>query len=55
KICHSYREANKAADFLAGIDLRFSIGCYSIPSSDANLGYFIRYDYLGVNESRSND
>ncbi|CAN1193376.1 Putative ribonuclease H protein At1g65750 [Linum perenne] len=49
---HVYREGNHAADFLAGIEFSFPIGCYRIPPSDVNLGYYLRYDCISISEPR---
>ncbi|CAN1186113.1 Putative ribonuclease H protein At1g65750 [Linum perenne] len=52
-IQHTYREGNKAADYLASIGYGYPIGSHTVLSSDCNLGHFLRYDILGITESRS--
>ncbi|CAN1726047.1 hypothetical protein LINPERHAP1_LOCUS337 [Linum perenne] len=52
-IIHVYREGNHAVDFLAGIGFLHPIRCYMIPTSNASLGYFLRYDCSGITETRS--
>ncbi|CAN1141919.1 Putative ribonuclease H protein At1g65750 [Linum perenne] len=51
-IAHIYREGNKAADYLASIGHNLPLGTQSIPVSDCNLGYFLRYDCMGISEPR---
>ncbi|CAN1152850.1 Putative ribonuclease H protein At1g65750 [Linum perenne] len=50
---HTYREANGAADFLATLGHNFAIGVHIIPTSDCNLGYFLRKDCMRIAELRS--
>ncbi|CAN1142230.1 Putative ribonuclease H protein At1g65750 [Linum perenne] len=50
---HIYREANGAADFLATLGHHFAIGVHIIPTSDCNLGYFLRKDCMRIAELRS--
>ncbi|CAN1181551.1 Putative ribonuclease H protein At1g65750 [Linum perenne] len=52
EIRHVYREANKAADFLASQGHMFPFGIHIFPLSDCNLGHILRYDCLGVSEPR---
>ncbi|CAN1177272.1 Putative ribonuclease H protein At1g65750 [Linum perenne] len=52
-IKHTYREGNRAADYLAGIGYGYPYGSHSISIFDCNLGYFLRYDLLGIAEQRS--
>ncbi|CAN1127862.1 Putative ribonuclease H protein At1g65750 [Linum perenne] len=49
---HVYREANKAADFLASHGSQFPFGIHLFPLSDCNLGHILRYDCLGISEPR---
>ncbi|CAN1127864.1 Putative ribonuclease H protein At1g65750 [Linum perenne] len=51
-IKHVYREANKAADFLASHGSQFPFGIHLFPLSDCNLGHILRYDCLGISEPR---
>ncbi|CAN1123096.1 Putative ribonuclease H protein At1g65750, partial [Linum perenne] len=51
-IAHIYKEGNKAADYLASIGHNLPLGTQSIPVSDCNLGYFLRYDCMGISEPR---
>ncbi|CAN1830976.1 Putative ribonuclease H protein At1g65750 [Linum perenne] len=53
QIKHTYREGNHAADFLASIGYDYPFGSHTISISDCNLGYFIRYDCMGISETRS--
>ncbi|CAN1133397.1 Putative ribonuclease H protein At1g65750, partial [Linum perenne] len=52
EIHHVYREANKAADFLASQGHRFPFGTHLFPLSECNLGHILRYDCLGISEPR---
>ncbi|CAN1121936.1 Putative ribonuclease H protein At1g65750 [Linum perenne] len=52
-IRHTYREGNKAADFLASMGYGYPFGSHNFPTSDCNLGYFLRYDCAGIAEQRS--
>ncbi|CAN1179214.1 Putative ribonuclease H protein At1g65750 [Linum perenne] len=45
---HVYREANKAADFLANSGHDFPLGTHPFPIFDCNLSYFLRHDVLGI-------
>ncbi|CAN1789672.1 Putative ribonuclease H protein At1g65750 [Linum perenne] len=47
-----FREANKAADFLASQGYEFPFGTHLFPLSNCNLGHILRYDCLGVSEPR---
>ncbi|CAN1269963.1 hypothetical protein LINPERPRIM_LOCUS13774, partial [Linum perenne] len=49
-ISHTYREGNKATDFIADLGHSKVFGLHIIASSDANLGFFLRYDCMGVFE-----
>ncbi|CAN1775820.1 Putative ribonuclease H protein At1g65750 [Linum perenne] len=51
-IRHIYREANKAADFLASQGYDFPFGIHFFPLSDCNFGHILQYDCLGVSEPR---
>ncbi|CAN1172803.1 Putative ribonuclease H protein At1g65750, partial [Linum perenne] len=52
KFTHTYREANQAVDYLAGIDHGLPLSTHSIPISDCNLVYFLRHDCMGISEPR---
>ncbi|CAN1126370.1 Putative ribonuclease H protein At1g65750 [Linum perenne] len=47
-----FREANKAADFLASLGYNFPFGIHLFPLSDCNLGHIVRYDCLNISEPR---
>ncbi|CAN1162506.1 Putative ribonuclease H protein At1g65750 [Linum perenne] len=49
---HVYREANKAADYLANLGHSLDRGCHSVPLTDCNLAYFIRHDCMGISNPR---
>ncbi|CAN1125267.1 Putative ribonuclease H protein At1g65750 [Linum perenne] len=49
---HVYREANKAADYLANLGHSLDRGCHSVPLIDCNLAYFIRHDCMGISNPR---
>ncbi|CAN1195923.1 Putative ribonuclease H protein At1g65750 [Linum perenne] len=53
RVKHVYREANHAADHLAGSGFAFPLGIHSISPTDTNLVYFLRYDCFGISETRS--
>ncbi|CAN1132850.1 Putative ribonuclease H protein At1g65750, partial [Linum perenne] len=50
---HTYREGNKAADYLAGIGHKFPLGYHAIATTDCNLGFFLRHDCMGITEPRT--
>ncbi|CAN1175302.1 Putative ribonuclease H protein At1g65750 [Linum perenne] len=50
---HTYREGNHAADFLASLGYDYPRGSHTISTTDSNLGYFLRYDCMGISEPRS--
>ncbi|CAN1243153.1 Putative ribonuclease H protein At1g65750, partial [Linum perenne] len=52
KLKHIYREGNQTADFLARLGHNLPRGCHSIPLSNCNLVYHIRYDCMGISEPR---
>ncbi|CAN1127664.1 Putative ribonuclease H protein At1g65750, partial [Linum perenne] len=52
KLKHVYREGNPVADFLAQLGHKLPRGCHSIPLSDCNLAYHVRYDCMGISEPR---
>ncbi|CAN1147579.1 Putative ribonuclease H protein At1g65750 [Linum perenne] len=52
KIRHVYREGNRAADFLADMGFRLPPGVHSFPTTDVNLGFYLRYDCTRVTEPR---
>ncbi|CAN1787382.1 Putative ribonuclease H protein At1g65750 [Linum perenne] len=45
---HVYREGNHAADFLANIGHSLPFGFHVFPTTDCNLGYFLRRDCMGI-------
>ncbi|CAN1123825.1 Putative ribonuclease H protein At1g65750 [Linum perenne] len=47
KLKHVYREANQVADFLASHGHTLPRGCHSVPMSNCNLIYHVRYDCMG--------
>ncbi|CAN1824351.1 Putative ribonuclease H protein At1g65750 [Linum perenne] len=47
-----FREANKAADFLASQGYEFPFGTHLFSLSNCKLGHIMRYDCLGVSEPR---
>ncbi|CAN1824352.1 Putative ribonuclease H protein At1g65750 [Linum perenne] len=49
---HVFREANKAADFLASQGYEFPFGTHLFSLSNCKLGHIMRYDCLGVSEPR---
>ncbi|CAN1162579.1 Putative ribonuclease H protein At1g65750 [Linum perenne] len=49
---HTYREANRAADFLANRGHVFPYGVHHFPIVDCNLNYVLLYDSLGVSNPR---
>ncbi|CAN1142382.1 Putative ribonuclease H protein At1g65750 [Linum perenne] len=53
KVKHTYREGNRAADYLVGIGYDYPYGSHTISTFDCNLGYFLRSDYFGIAEQRS--
>ncbi|CAN1181654.1 Putative ribonuclease H protein At1g65750, partial [Linum perenne] len=53
EIQHTYREGIRAADYLASIGYGYPVGSHTVLSADCNLGHFLRYDILGITESRS--
>ncbi|CAN1166153.1 Putative ribonuclease H protein At1g65750 [Linum perenne] len=52
RLKHVYREANRAADFLANLGHSMPRGCHEVPISDCNLAYHVRYDCMGISEPR---
>ncbi|CAN1830176.1 Putative ribonuclease H protein At1g65750 [Linum perenne] len=52
KLIRVYREANHAADHLASRGHTSPRGSHLVDSADRNLAYFIRYDCMGVSETR---
>ncbi|CAN1779457.1 Putative ribonuclease H protein At1g65750 [Linum perenne] len=52
QVRHIYREANKAADSLAGRGHSLGLGNHIIPTSDRALGFYLRYDCIGISEDR---
>ncbi|CAN1750362.1 Putative ribonuclease H protein At1g65750 [Linum perenne] len=51
-IHHIFREGNGAADFLANMGHCFDPGIQIVPTSDCNLGYFLRKDCMRIAELR---
>ncbi|CAN1128973.1 Putative ribonuclease H protein At1g65750 [Linum perenne] len=49
---HTYREGNRAADYLASLGHSLPLGTHRVPLSDCNLGYFLRLDCMGITEPR---
>ncbi|CAN1131627.1 hypothetical protein LINPERHAP2_LOCUS6507 [Linum perenne] len=49
---HIFREGNHAADYLASIGYDYPFGSHTVSSSDCNLVYHLRYDCLGISETR---
>ncbi|CAN1178079.1 Putative ribonuclease H protein At1g65750 [Linum perenne] len=52
-IKHTYREGNRAADYLASIGYGYPLGSHNVSISDCRLVYFLRYDCFGITEQRS--
>ncbi|CAN1312663.1 Putative ribonuclease H protein At1g65750 [Linum perenne] len=52
QVRHIYREANKAANSLAGRGHSLGLGTHIIPTSDRSLGFYLRYDCIGISEDR---
>ncbi|CAN1249810.1 Putative ribonuclease H protein At1g65750, partial [Linum perenne] len=52
KLIRVYREANHAVDHLASRGHTSPRGSHLVDSADRNLAYFIRYDCMGVSETR---
>ncbi|CAN1732206.1 Putative ribonuclease H protein At1g65750 [Linum perenne] len=52
-IKHTYREGNRAADYLASIGYGYPYGSHTISPTDCNPVYFLRYDCFGIAEQRS--
>ncbi|CAN1147549.1 Putative ribonuclease H protein At1g65750 [Linum perenne] len=51
-ILHGLEEGNGAADFLANMGHCFDPGIQIVPTSDCNLGYFLRKDCMRIAELR---
>ncbi|CAN1128974.1 Putative ribonuclease H protein At1g65750 [Linum perenne] len=51
-LSHTYREGNRAADYLASLGHSLPLGTHRVPLSDCNLGYFLRLDCMGITEPR---
>ncbi|CAL1404640.1 unnamed protein product [Linum trigynum] len=51
-ISHSYRECNKAADYLANKAHGFRLGTHCFDISDSGLNFWILYDTLGITQDR---
>ncbi|CAN1845257.1 Putative ribonuclease H protein At1g65750 [Linum perenne] len=51
-LSHTYREGNKAADFLADLGHSKALGLHDIDSSDIRLGFLLRHDCMGISEPR---
>ncbi|CAI0544920.1 unnamed protein product [Linum tenue] len=47
-LSHSYRECNKAADYLANKAHGFSLGAHAIDISDPGLNFWTLYDTMGI-------
>ncbi|CAN1181912.1 hypothetical protein LINPERPRIM_LOCUS40578, partial [Linum perenne] len=50
---HTYREGNHATDYLASIGYDYPFGSHTIREINRNFGYFLRYNYFGIFETRS--
>ena len=48
KICHVYREANRAADWLAAFASQFPIGLKMIDQAPDGIKDILQQDYIGV-------
>ncbi|CAN1184990.1 Putative ribonuclease H protein At1g65750 [Linum perenne] len=49
---HTYREGNHVADYLTSIGYDYPLGSHTVHFSDCNLIYFVRYDCMGISETR---
>ncbi|CAN1328377.1 Putative ribonuclease H protein At1g65750 [Linum perenne] len=52
KVEHTFREGNRAADFLASLGYGYPFGSHIVSISDSRLGYFLRLDCFGIAEPR---
>ncbi|CAN1811457.1 Putative ribonuclease H protein At1g65750 [Linum perenne] len=52
EIRHIYREGNGATDFLANMGHSLDPGFHFVPTSDSNLGYFLRKDCMRIADLR---
>ncbi|CAN1147223.1 Putative ribonuclease H protein At1g65750, partial [Linum perenne] len=52
EVRQTYREGNHAADFLASSGYDYPFGSHSFPVSNSSLGYFLRYDCMGITKQR---
>ncbi|CAN1124900.1 hypothetical protein LINPERHAP1_LOCUS19136 [Linum perenne] len=50
--CHTYREGNFAADYLANLVHDYPLGVQLITHPDCNLSYFLRCDCTGTTDPR---
>ncbi|CAN1323626.1 Putative ribonuclease H protein At1g65750, partial [Linum perenne] len=50
EVRHTYREGYHAADFLASSGYDYPFGSHSFSISSSSLGYFLRYDCMGITE-----
>ncbi|CAN1162048.1 hypothetical protein LINPERHAP2_LOCUS24273 [Linum perenne] len=41
KVEHTFREGNRATDFLASLGYVYPFGSHNVSSSDSRLGYFL--------------
>ncbi|CAN1170014.1 hypothetical protein LINPERHAP2_LOCUS28746, partial [Linum perenne] len=49
-IKHTYREGNRAADYLANIGYGYPFGSHTVSISDCSLEYFLCFDCFGIFE-----
>ncbi|CAI0435346.1 unnamed protein product [Linum tenue] len=52
QVSHTYRECNRAADFLANKGHEVSVGNHIVSSSDSGLSFWILYDSMGIAQDR---
>ncbi|CAN1166974.1 hypothetical protein LINPERPRIM_LOCUS34536 [Linum perenne] len=52
RLCHVNREANFAEDYLANLGHSLSLSCHVFTELDASVVSWLRYDLLGVSQSR---
>ncbi|CAN1267578.1 hypothetical protein LINPERPRIM_LOCUS12852 [Linum perenne] len=48
QIEHTYREGNRATDFLDGTGYDYPFESHTFDISDCRLGYFLRHDCFGI-------
>ncbi|CAN1187226.1 Putative ribonuclease H protein At1g65750 [Linum perenne] len=47
---HTFREGNHVADYLTSIGYDYPFGSHTVLCSECNLGFFLRYDCMGILE-----